>query len=154
MKWVSGWGGDGEGCVLVKSDGALLFIEQNVVRNWYARLPQITNNARNLIDNAEEAAKALIEGELCIKVSGASSTIMNFLFNPTFGMWFFRLPFRCLDLNFLHCTASIVTLPTIFVTNLLNFLEKSWDLLLTLLWNVPSPSPVLSHAYFEALRPP
>lgn len=84
-KWV-GRGGDGEGCVLVKSDGALLFIEQNVVRNWYARLPQITNNARNLIDNAEEAAKALIEGELCIKVSGASSTIMNFLFYPTFGM--------------------------------------------------------------------
>lgn len=83
-KWV--WGGDGEGCVLVKSDGALLFIEQNVVRNWYARFPQITNNARNLIDNAEEAAEALIEGELCIKVSGASSTIRNFLFNPTFGM--------------------------------------------------------------------
>ena len=85
-KWVGGGGGDGEGCVLVKSDGALLFIEQNVVRNWYARFPQITNNARNLIDNAEEAAKALIEGELCIKVSGASSTIKNFLFNPTFGM--------------------------------------------------------------------
>lgn len=83
-KWVGG--GDGEGCVLVKSDGALLFIEQNVVRNWYARFPQITNNARNLIDNAEEAAKALIEGELCIKVSGASSTIKNFLFNQTFGM--------------------------------------------------------------------
>lgn len=82
-KWV---GGDGEGCVLVKSDGALLLIEQNVVRNWYARFPQITNNARNLIDNAEEAAKALIEGELCIKVSGGASTIMNFLFNPTFGM--------------------------------------------------------------------
>ena len=86
-KWVGGGGGgEGEGCVLVKSDGALLFIEQNVVRNWYARFPQITNNARNLIDNAEEAAKALIEGELCIKVSGASSTIKNFLFNPTFGM--------------------------------------------------------------------
>lgn len=84
-KWVGG-GGDGEACVLVKSDGALLLIEQNVVRNWYARFPQITNNARNLIDNAEEAAKALIEGELCIKVSGASSTIKNFLFNPTFGM--------------------------------------------------------------------
>ena len=82
-KWV---GGDGEACVLVKSHGALLLIEQNVVRNWYARFPQITNNARNLIDNAEEAAKALIEGELCIKVSGASSTIKNFLFNPTFGM--------------------------------------------------------------------
>ena len=81
-----GGGGEGEGCVLVKSDGALLFIEQNVVRNWYARFPQITNNARNLIDNAEEAAKALIEGELCIKVSGASSTRKNFLFNPTFGM--------------------------------------------------------------------
>ncbi|KAM7427970.1 hypothetical protein ABFA07_020984 [Porites harrisoni] len=37
---------------------------QNVVRNWYARFPQITNNARNLIDNAEEAAKALIEGNI------------------------------------------------------------------------------------------
>jgi len=33
-----------------------------VVRNWYARFPQITSNARNLIDNAEEAAKALQEG--------------------------------------------------------------------------------------------
>lgn len=78
--------GDGEGCVLVKSGGALLFIEQNVVRNWYARFPQITNNARNLIDNAEEAAKALKEGELCIKVTCASSTIMNFLFSPRLGM--------------------------------------------------------------------
>lgn len=37
---------------------------QNVVRNWYARFPQITSNARNLIDNAEEAAKALQEGNV------------------------------------------------------------------------------------------
>lgn len=72
-----GGGGDGEGCVLVKSDGALLFIEQNVVRNWYARFPQITNNARNLIDNAEEAAKALKKGELSIMVTCASLTILN-----------------------------------------------------------------------------
>ena len=34
-----------------------------MVRNWYARFPQITNNARNLTNNAEEAAKALKEGE-------------------------------------------------------------------------------------------
>nr|XP_058947524.1 L-fucose kinase-like [Pocillopora verrucosa] len=37
---------------------------QNVVRNWYARFSQITNNARNLINNAEEAAKALREGNI------------------------------------------------------------------------------------------
>lgn len=37
---------------------------QNVVRNWYARFPQITSNARNLIENAEEAAKALQEGNI------------------------------------------------------------------------------------------
>ena len=106
VSWGGGGWGDGEGCVLVKCDGALLFIEQNVVRNWYARFPQITNNARNLIDNAEEAAKALKEGELCIKVTCASSTTLNFVFN--LGILFLRLPFRCLDLKFLHYTASIV----------------------------------------------
>lgn len=66
---------------LIKSNGSFLFIEQNVVRNWYARFPQITNNARNLIDNAEEAAKALKEGELSIMVTCASLAIMNFDFN-------------------------------------------------------------------------
>lgn len=66
---------------LVKSNGSFSFIEQNVVRNWYARFPQITNNARNLIDNAEEAAKALKEGELSIMVTCASLAIMNFDFN-------------------------------------------------------------------------
>lgn len=66
---------------LVKSNGSFLFIEQNVVRNWYARFPQITNNARNLIDNAEEAATALKEGELSIMVTCASLAIMNFDFN-------------------------------------------------------------------------
>lgn len=37
---------------------------QNVVRNWYARFSQITNNAKNLVNNAEEAAKALKEGNI------------------------------------------------------------------------------------------
>lgn len=40
------------------------FFWQNVVRNWYARFSQITNNAKNLVNNAEEAAKALKEGTL------------------------------------------------------------------------------------------
>lgn len=40
------------------------FFSQNVVRNWYARFSQITNNAKNLVNNAEEAAKALKEGTL------------------------------------------------------------------------------------------
>ena len=34
-----------------------------MVRNWYARFPQITENADNLIKNAEEAVVALKEGK-------------------------------------------------------------------------------------------
>lgn len=37
---------------------------QDVVRNWYARFPQITRNADELISNAEEAATALKEGDI------------------------------------------------------------------------------------------
>ncbi|XP_068715379.1 L-fucose kinase-like isoform X2 [Montipora foliosa] len=37
---------------------------QDVVRNWYARFPQITENADNLISNAEEAVLALKEGNI------------------------------------------------------------------------------------------
>lgn len=33
------------------------------MRNWYARLPEITQNADNLQENAEDAAKALMDGE-------------------------------------------------------------------------------------------
>ena len=32
------------------------------MRNWYARLPEITRNADELQGNAEEAARALLEG--------------------------------------------------------------------------------------------
>ncbi|XP_073233472.1 L-fucose kinase-like [Porites lutea] len=37
---------------------------QDVVRNWYARFPHITENADNLITNAEEAVEALKTGNV------------------------------------------------------------------------------------------
>lgn len=40
------------------------YLLQNVVRNWYARFSKITNNAKSLLSNAEEAAKALKEGDI------------------------------------------------------------------------------------------
>ena len=35
-----------------------------MVRNWYARFPHITENADNLITNAEEAVEALKTGKI------------------------------------------------------------------------------------------
>ncbi|NXR14113.1 FUK kinase, partial [Semnornis frantzii] len=37
---------------------------QDVVRNWYARLPSIVQNANMLVSNAEECAQALRQGDL------------------------------------------------------------------------------------------
>ncbi|XP_067326996.1 L-fucose kinase [Anolis sagrei] len=37
---------------------------QDVLRNWYARLPSIVQNAHALVDNAEECAHALKKGDL------------------------------------------------------------------------------------------
>ncbi|XP_030313845.1 L-fucose kinase [Calypte anna] len=37
---------------------------QDVVRNWYARLPSIVENAKVLVSNAEECAQALRQGNL------------------------------------------------------------------------------------------
>uniref|UniRef100_UPI00398EB101 L-fucose kinase isoform X2 n=1 Tax=Pristiophorus japonicus TaxID=55135 RepID=UPI00398EB101 len=37
---------------------------QDVLRNWYARLPSIVENADALVRNAEECAQAFIEGDL------------------------------------------------------------------------------------------
>ena len=37
-----------------------------MVRNWYARFPHITENADNLITNAEEAVEALKTGKMRI----------------------------------------------------------------------------------------
>ncbi|XP_035193005.1 L-fucose kinase isoform X2 [Oxyura jamaicensis] len=37
---------------------------QDVVRNWYARLPSVVQNARALVSNAEECARALRQGDL------------------------------------------------------------------------------------------
>ncbi|XP_064016607.1 L-fucose kinase isoform X2 [Pogoniulus pusillus] len=37
---------------------------QDVVRNWYARLPSIVQNANALVSNAEECARALRQGDL------------------------------------------------------------------------------------------
>ena len=39
-----------------------------MVRNWYARFPHITENADNLITNAEEAVEALKTGRIGINV--------------------------------------------------------------------------------------
>ena len=39
-----------------------------MVRNWYARFPHITENADNLITNAEEAVEALKTGKIGINV--------------------------------------------------------------------------------------
>lgn len=35
---------------------------QDVLRNWYARLPTIVHNANALVSNAEECAQALQQG--------------------------------------------------------------------------------------------
>uniref|UniRef100_A0A8C3CCH5 L-fucose kinase n=1 Tax=Cairina moschata TaxID=8855 RepID=A0A8C3CCH5_CAIMO len=37
---------------------------QDVVRNWYARLPSVVQNAHALVSNAEECAQALRQGDL------------------------------------------------------------------------------------------
>ncbi|XP_035399516.1 L-fucose kinase [Cygnus atratus] len=37
---------------------------QDVVRNWYARLPSVVQNAHALVSNAEECARALRQGDL------------------------------------------------------------------------------------------
>ncbi|XP_053497718.1 L-fucose kinase isoform X1 [Ictalurus furcatus] len=37
---------------------------QDVVRNWYSRLPSIVRNAEQLVSNAEECARACMEGSL------------------------------------------------------------------------------------------
>ncbi|XP_069724779.1 L-fucose kinase isoform X1 [Phaenicophaeus curvirostris] len=39
---------------------------QDVVRNWYARLPSIVQNADTLVSNAEECAQALRQGNLLL----------------------------------------------------------------------------------------
>ncbi|XP_058702137.1 L-fucose kinase isoform X2 [Poecile atricapillus] len=39
---------------------------QDVVRNWYARLPSIVQNADALVSNAEECAQALRQGDLLL----------------------------------------------------------------------------------------
>ncbi|NXO23926.1 FUK kinase, partial [Cisticola juncidis] len=39
---------------------------QDVVRNWYARLPSIVQNADALVSNAEECAQALRQGDLVL----------------------------------------------------------------------------------------
>ncbi|XP_030811888.1 L-fucose kinase isoform X3 [Camarhynchus parvulus] len=39
---------------------------QDVVRNWYARLPSIVQNADALVSNAEECAQALRQGDLML----------------------------------------------------------------------------------------
>ncbi|XP_062817746.1 L-fucose kinase isoform X1 [Anolis carolinensis] len=39
---------------------------QDVLRNWYARLPSIVQNADALVDNAEECAQALKQGDLAL----------------------------------------------------------------------------------------
>ncbi|NWV67566.1 FUK kinase, partial [Malurus elegans] len=39
---------------------------QDVVRNWYARLPSIVQNADALVNNAEECAQALRQGDLLL----------------------------------------------------------------------------------------
>lgn len=37
---------------------------QDVVRSWYSRLPQMVHNAQQLVANAEECAKACLDGSL------------------------------------------------------------------------------------------
>uniref|UniRef100_A0A8C3JWJ8 L-fucose kinase n=1 Tax=Calidris pygmaea TaxID=425635 RepID=A0A8C3JWJ8_9CHAR len=39
---------------------------QDVVRNWYARLPSVVQNAHALVSNAEECAQALRQGDLLL----------------------------------------------------------------------------------------
>lgn len=39
---------------------------QDVLRNWYARLPSIVDNAKALVSNAEECARALQQGDLAL----------------------------------------------------------------------------------------
>ena len=48
------------------------------MRNWYARFPHITENADNLITNAEEAVEALKTGKMRINVKPRENGRNNF----------------------------------------------------------------------------
>lgn len=41
----------------------VLIVLQDVVRNWYARLPSIVHNTDALVRNAEECAQAFMKGK-------------------------------------------------------------------------------------------
>lgn len=58
---------------------------QDVLRNWYARLPVVVQNARRLVRQAEKCAEAFRQGELFIHsevnlVSGLTQHHRNLVF--------------------------------------------------------------------------
>jgi hypothetical protein len=45
---------------------------QDVLRNWYARLPVVVQNARRLVRQTEKCAEAFRQGELVYRFRGNS----------------------------------------------------------------------------------
>lgn len=45
------------------NNNSVFFCRQDVVRSWYSRLPDLVQNAHNLVSNSEDCTKAVLEGE-------------------------------------------------------------------------------------------
>lgn len=61
IRWASIYtfihGDDGDG------NNNSAFCRQDVVRRWYSRLPDLVQNAHQLVSNSEDCTKAVLEGE-------------------------------------------------------------------------------------------
>lgn len=69
---------------------------QNVLRRWYARLPEIVQTTQGLVDNAEEAKRAFAEGSLarvgaCLRAYWAQKQCMAKGCEPAFISQIFRV---------------------------------------------------------------